>query len=124
MSVPAGIEDVTALGDAELNVLLKDLEREERLVSKRRTTLHSRIDFVRAGGFASTDPEYEQLSTLQAAEAELSTPAMRSTGRSTCSSPSEAAGTCARKREHVETSSTQRCSRRTHATPIHTVGGA
>ena len=72
MSVPAGIEDVTALGDAELNVLLKDLEREERLVSKRRTTLHSRIDFVRAGGFASTDPEYEQLSTLQAAEAELS----------------------------------------------------
>ncbi len=72
MSVPAGIEDVTSLDDAELNALLAQLEREERLVSKRRTTLHGRIDFVRAGGFASTAPEYEQLSTLQASEAELS----------------------------------------------------
>ena len=72
MSVPAGIEDVTALDDAELSALLTRLEREERLVSKRRTTLHGRIDFVRAGGFASTDPEHEQLSTLEAAEAELS----------------------------------------------------
>ena len=72
MSVPAGIDDMTALSDAELNVLLTRLEREERLVSKRRTTLHTRIDFVRAGGFASTDPAHEQLSSLEAAEAELS----------------------------------------------------
>ena len=72
MSVPAHIDDVTALGDAELGILLKRLEREERLVSRRRTTLHNRIDFVRAGGFASTDPTHEQLSTLEAAEAELS----------------------------------------------------
>jgi hypothetical protein len=72
VSVPAGIDDVTALDDAELGRLLSKLERDERLVSKKRTTLHGRIDFVRAGGFASTDPEHEQLSTLEAAEAELS----------------------------------------------------
>jgi hypothetical protein len=72
VSVPAGIGDATALDDAELNVLLKELEREEQLVSKRRTTLHGRMDFVRAGGFASTDPEHEQLATLEAAEVELS----------------------------------------------------
>jgi hypothetical protein len=72
VSVPADIEDVTALDDSELRGLLTRLEREERLVSKRRTTLHGRIDFVRAGGYASTDPAHEQLSTLEAAEAELS----------------------------------------------------
>jgi hypothetical protein len=72
VSVPAGIEDVRALEDDELARLLMRLEREERLVSKRRTTLHHRIDFVRAGGFASTDPEHEQLSTLEATEAEFS----------------------------------------------------
>ena len=72
MSVPAGIEDVKALEDDELSRLLTLLERDERLVSKRRTTLHRRIEFVRAGGFASTDPEQEQLSALEATEAELS----------------------------------------------------
>ena len=72
MSTHASTEDVTALSDAELGRALAQLEREERQVSKRRTTLHDRIDFVRAGGFASTDPTHEQLSTLEAAEAELS----------------------------------------------------
>jgi len=73
VSVPAEIDDVTVLSDSELNARLTRVEREERLVSKRRTTLHSRIDFVHAGGFASTDPAHEQLSSLEAAEVELST---------------------------------------------------
>jgi RsiG-like len=72
VSVSAGTDDLRALSDAELNVRLTRLEWEERLVSKRRTTLHARIDFVRAGGFASTDPAHEQLSSLEGAEAELS----------------------------------------------------
>jgi hypothetical protein len=64
--------DPAALGDAELRSLMRRLEREERSVSTRRNTLHNRIDFVRAGGYASTDPEHESLAELQATEVELS----------------------------------------------------
>ena len=66
------VDQLSELGDVELGVLLAQLEREERLVSKRRSTLHDRIDFVRAGGYASADPAEEQLSALQATEHELS----------------------------------------------------
>jgi len=56
VSTPAGIDEIAALSDAELDMLLSRLEREERQVSRRRTTLHDRIDFVRAGGFAFDRP--------------------------------------------------------------------
>ena len=72
LAAPAEIGDPAALGDAELLSLLRRLERDEQSVSRRRTTLHTRIDFVRAGGYASTDPEHESLVRLQATEAELS----------------------------------------------------
>jgi hypothetical protein len=71
-TAPPTIDDPAALGDAELLSLIRRLEREEQSVSRRRTTLHTRIDFVRAGGYASTDPEHESIVALQATEAELS----------------------------------------------------
>ena len=72
VTVTSGLADPGALGDAELDARLRQLEREERSVSRRRTTLHTRIDFVRSGGFASTDPEHESLATLLETERELS----------------------------------------------------
>jgi hypothetical protein len=72
LTAPANIDDPTALGDAELLSLLRRLEQEEQSVSKRRTRLHERINFVRAGGYASTDPQHESLVALQATETELS----------------------------------------------------
>jgi hypothetical protein len=72
VSIPAGTEEISALSDAELGSQLSRLEREERQLSKRRTTLHNRIDFVRAGGYASSDPTHEQLTTLEAAEQDVS----------------------------------------------------
>jgi hypothetical protein len=65
MSSLAEIDDVTALSDAELGLLLNRLEREERNVSKRRRQVHDRIDFVQAGGFAAEGSAEEQLSRLQ-----------------------------------------------------------
>ena len=48
MSSLADIGDVAALSDAELGTLLERLEREEREVSRRRSRLHDRIDFVQS----------------------------------------------------------------------------
>jgi predicted nucleic acid-binding Zn-ribbon protein len=72
VTAPSGLADPGALSDAELDSRLRQLEREEQSVSRRRTTLHTRIDFVRSGGFASTDPELESLATLLETERELS----------------------------------------------------
>ena len=72
LTAPLAFADPTALSDAELGSLLRQLQREEQSISRRRTTLHSRIDFVRAGGFASNDPGSESLADLQATEVELS----------------------------------------------------
>jgi hypothetical protein len=72
VTAPSGIADPRELSDAELDARLRQLEREEQSVSRRRTTLHTRIDFVRSGGFASTDPELEPLATLLETERELS----------------------------------------------------
>lgn len=66
------VDDPAGLSDGELRSLLQSLEREEQSVSRRRTTLHARIDFVRAGGYASADPQRELLAALQATEVELS----------------------------------------------------
>ena len=68
----SGLADPGALGDAELESRLRELERDEQSLSRRRTTVHTRIDFVRSGGFASTDPEHESLATLLETERELS----------------------------------------------------
>jgi len=72
MTAHSGLADPGALSNADLDARLRQLEREEQSVSRRRTTLHTRIDFVRSGGFASTDPEHESLTTLLETERELS----------------------------------------------------
>ena len=72
VTAPSGRADLTELSDAEISSRLRLLEREEHAVSRRRTTLHTRIDFVRAGGYASTDPRLEPLAELEATERELS----------------------------------------------------
>ena len=72
MSNPAGVDDVTTLSDRELTRLLKQLERDEQSVSRRRTRLHDRIDFVRTGGFASAEGGEDPLEELLAEEQELS----------------------------------------------------
>ena len=66
------VANPAALSDAELETLLRRLEREERSVSTRRNTLHNRINFLRAGGFASNDPALESLDELQSAEVAIS----------------------------------------------------
>ena len=73
MNNPASAaDDVTVLSDRDLTVLLAELEREERTVSRRRNTLHNRIDFVRAGGYASAGPGDDPLEMLVETEHELS----------------------------------------------------
>jgi len=73
MSNPAGIEEYTTLSDRELNRLLTQLERDEETLSRRRTRLHSRIDFIRTGGFASAEPNEDPLEELLQEEKDLST---------------------------------------------------
>jgi hypothetical protein len=73
VTAPSSFADPSGLSDVELRSRLRQLEREEQTVSRRRTTLHTRIDFVRAGGYASTDPTLEPLADLEAMERELST---------------------------------------------------
>ena len=72
VTAPSSFADPSGLSDVELRSRLRQLEREEQTVSRRRTTLHTRIDFVRAGGYASTDPTLEPLADLEARERELS----------------------------------------------------
>ena len=72
VTAPSDVADAGALSDAALDARLRELEREEQSVSRRRTTLHTRIDFLRSGGFASTDPEHESLASLLETERELS----------------------------------------------------
>jgi hypothetical protein len=64
--------DWTALPERQLLELLDQLEREERRVSRRRNVLHERIEFLRAGGFASAKPESDDLALLLEHEHELS----------------------------------------------------
>ena len=64
--------DLSGLSDAVLCARLEELEREEKAVSRRRTKLHTLIDFRRSGGAATNDPTLEPLEPLEAAERELS----------------------------------------------------
>lgn len=66
------VADLATLPDAELDELLARLASEERLLSARRTALHRRIDFVRAGGSAYTEAGAAQLAALQEEEQQLS----------------------------------------------------
>ncbi len=52
------------------NVQLARLRKQERSLSVRRTRLHTRIDFLRAGGYAG--PSGESLEELERQERELS----------------------------------------------------
>ncbi len=53
-------------------VPLARLRKEERSLSARRTRLHSRIDFLRAGGAGDSAEAAEQLAELERQERELS----------------------------------------------------
>lgn len=72
MSETARVHDVAALSDVDLGALLERLEREEQKASKRRGSLHNRIEFVQAGGAASEDLADDQLASLRETERELS----------------------------------------------------
>jgi hypothetical protein len=65
-------DDLTSLPDPQLRSLLDQFVREERQVSRRRNALHNRIDFVQAGGFASADPESDDLVVVLDTERRLS----------------------------------------------------
>ena len=72
MSTPAGLHELTTLSDRELTRLITQLERDEQSISRRRTKLHERIDFVRSGGFASAEPGEDPLEELLAEERDIS----------------------------------------------------
>jgi hypothetical protein len=72
MSTSPRVDDVAALSDADLDALLEQLESEEQVTSRRRASLHNRIEFVHSGGGASPDQAAEQLALLHASERELS----------------------------------------------------
>jgi hypothetical protein len=72
MTNSAGVDAVKALSDNELTRLITQLERDEQAVSRRRTQLHNRIDFLRSGGFASAEPGEEPLDQLLAEDREIS----------------------------------------------------
>ena len=65
-------EDVSGLSDAELEALLEQLESEEHAASRRRATLHNRIEFVHGGGGASPEQAAAQLATMRESEREVS----------------------------------------------------
>jgi hypothetical protein len=66
-------ENLGALSDADLDALLERLVSEEQVTSKRRETLHNRIEFVAAGGgAASADQAADQLATLRESERQVS----------------------------------------------------
>jgi hypothetical protein len=68
-SVP---RDTAALADDELTALLEQLEGEEKTASRRRGSLHNRIEFVHAGGGASPEMAEDQLASMQTNERDLS----------------------------------------------------
>lgn len=51
---------------------MSDLRAQERSLSARRTHLHNRIDFLRAGGAGPVDEQAELIAELERQERELS----------------------------------------------------
>jgi hypothetical protein len=62
----------SALSDDELSTMLRDLEEAEEAISRYRTSLQKRIDFLRGGG-AFEESGLEQLRTLEHDEQEIGT---------------------------------------------------
>ena len=59
---------------SDTDSLLSQLEEEERLVSKQRSRLHQRIEYLRTAGDGTGNPATpEQLEALDAQEREIST---------------------------------------------------
>lgn len=67
------VDDLEALADRELAALAAELADQEAHLSARRTVVHRRIDFVRAGGTGWLDETDRTLAELTAQEEELST---------------------------------------------------
>ncbi len=73
MSTDSHTEHVAALSDSDLDSLLGRLVSEEQVTSKRRETLHNRIEFVAAGGgAASAEQAADQLASLRESERQVS----------------------------------------------------
>ena len=73
MSTDSHTENVAALSDSDLDSLLGRLVSEEQVTSKRRETLHNRIEFVAAGGgAASAEQAADQLASLRESERQVS----------------------------------------------------
>ena len=72
MSVNTHVDDIAVLSDAELEARLEELIAEERTISRRRSSLHDRIDFVQAGVAVSAEQAADQLTSLREAEREVS----------------------------------------------------
>lgn len=64
--------DPSTLDNSTLAVVAKHLADQEQHLSKRRTVLHARIDFVQSGGTTDAAAAAEQLAELQAQEHDLS----------------------------------------------------
>jgi hypothetical protein len=65
-------ESASSLGDRELEQLLARLDDDERRISRRRASLHSRIDYLRGGGAGFGPDVTEQVATLTADERRIS----------------------------------------------------
>ena len=63
---------VSELSMRELERELEQLGEEERRISRRRASLHERIDWLRGGGAGFSPETDEQLATLCASEREIS----------------------------------------------------
>jgi hypothetical protein len=64
--------DLATLDDGALADRLARFEDDERRLSRRRTSLHDRIDFLARGGYAHEEQSEAQLTALRAEERALS----------------------------------------------------
>jgi hypothetical protein len=63
--------DPSTLSDDELAALLHRAEEQESVLSRRRSVLHERIDFLRTGGGAQNPATEDQLEALGVRERDL-----------------------------------------------------
>jgi predicted nucleic acid-binding Zn-ribbon protein len=65
-------DDTAALSDGDLEQLLEQLDEEERRISRRRASLHSRIDYLHGGGSGFGPDVMEEMQALTADERRIS----------------------------------------------------